>query len=166
MRGRIFTIIIAALTLLCSLELLRASFAAYTWGKFTLFDYGVYSNMFWNSGRGDFFRMLLDRSYLKTHLSFTLALLGPLYRLWDHPFLLSLLQWIFLMGGAAVLGLSLRRRVRGELIAALLFFTIAYPYSQSVLLSEFHGVSLYLLLVPLLYVCLVHRRPWCGFPSC
>ena len=32
--------------------LAHAGFSAFTWNKFTLFDYGVYTNMIWNSGHG------------------------------------------------------------------------------------------------------------------
>lgn len=165
MRGKIVTGALGLFSALCALELLRASFAAFTWGKFTLFDYGVYTNMIWNSGQGDFFRVLLDRSYLTTHLSFTLVLLGPLYRLWNHPFLLAFLQWLMLMAGGAVLGAVLYRRgIRMEVTAALFFFYTAYPYSQSVVLSEFHGVSLYLFLLPLLYAFLSLRKGLAWIP--
>jgi len=163
--GRTLGVILCLAAAGCLAALLHASFAAFTWGKFTLFDYGIYTNMIWNSGRGDLFRVLVDRSYLSTHLSFTLALLGPLFRVWDHPFLLALLQWLCLVAGTSILGLTLHRRGAGMgPVAALVFFFAAHPYCQSVVLSEFHGVSLYLVLVPLLYAFLVFRRSVAWIP--
>ncbi len=146
--------------------LLHAGVCAFTWCKFTMFDYGVYTNMIWNSGRGDLFLCLIDRSYLGTHLSFTLALLGPLFRVWDHPFLLWLIQWIFLAGGTAILArTAFRLGMRPPITAAIVVFFAGYHFTQQAALSEFHGVSLYLILVPWLYYCLRLRRsliwlPW------
>jgi len=160
-----FGVVLLLAAAACLAALLHGSFAAFTWGKFTLFDYGVYTNMIWNSGRGELFRVLVDRTYLDTHLSFTLALLGPLFRVWDHPFLPALLQWLCLAAGAGILGAAAYRRGAGRgTAAALVFFFVAYPYSQSVVLSEFHGVCLYLVLVPLLYAFLVFRRALAWIP--
>jgi hypothetical protein len=144
---------------------LHAGFCAFTWRKFTLFDYGVYTNMIWNSGHGAPFRCLVDRSYLATHLSFTLALLGPLFRIWDHPFLLWTAQWLFLVSGTALLAAAaVRLRVPTVQAAAVAVFFAGYHYTQQVLLSEFHGVSLYLLLIPWLYHCLRFNRPMAWLP--
>ena len=146
--------------------LVHAGVSAFTWNKFTLFDYGVYTNMIWNSGHGRPFECLVDRTYLATHLSFTLALLGPLFRLWDHPFLLWILQWGFLAGGTALLmRTACRLRIPAALILAIAVFYTGYHFTQQTLLSEFHGVSLLLLLVPWLYHNLVFSRrqvwlPW------
>ncbi len=146
--------------------LAHAGFSAFTWNKFTLFDYGVYTNMIWNSGHGRPFACLADRSYLATHLSFTLALLGPFFRLWDHPFLLWTLQWGFLAGGSALLMRTASRLgVAAPLTMAIAVFFAGYHFTQQTLLSEFHGVSLLLLLVPWLYHSLVFGRrmvwlPW------
>lgn len=155
----------STLGLLTAAVLLYASYAALTWGKFQLYDYGIYTNMIWNSGHGQLFRVMMDRTYLTTHLSFTLALLGPLYRLWDHPFLLSLLQWLMLMAGALIVwSIARKERLRADVTAALLFFYVAYPYAQSVQLSEFHGVCFYLFLVPWLYYCMAYRKSMVWIP--
>jgi len=137
---------------LLALGLLWSGFCAFTWRKFGLFDYGVYTNMIWNSGHGQLFRCLLDRTYLATHLSFSLALLGPLFYLWDHPFMLWVAQWLMLISGALILlrG-ALRAHVPAFLAWAIVLFLFGYHLNQQVLLSEFHGVSAYLLLVPWLY---------------
>lgn len=148
------------------LGLLHAGFCAFTWRKFVMFDYGVYTNMIWNSGHGAPFRCLVDRSYLATHLSFTLALLGPLFRLWDHPFLLWTVQWCGLAIGTVLLArTALRLHVPSVQVAALAVFFVGYHYTQRTMLSEFHGVTLYLVLVPWFYYCLrLNRRmvwlPW------
>jgi uncharacterized membrane protein len=144
---------------LAAAHILYSAFCAFTWSKFVLFDYGVYTNMIWNSGHGRLFRMLVDDSYLRTHLSFTLALLGPLFRIWNHPFLLALLQWLFFIGGIAILWRLLARfRAPAELTAALILLAALHPFQQRVLLSEFHGVALYLFLIPWLYYCLRSRK--------
>lgn len=141
-------------------------FSAFTWNKFTLFDYGVYTNMVWNSGHGRLFACLVDRNYLATHLSFTLALLGPFFRLWDHPFLLWMLQWAFLAGGTALLArTAFRLGVAAPLALSIAVFYAGYHFTQQTLLSEFHGVSLLFLLIPWLYHCLKFNRrmvwlPW------
>ena len=145
--------------------LAHAGFCAFTWRKFTMFDYGVYTNMIWNSGHGHLFRCLLDQSYLATHLSFTLALLGPLFFAWDHPFLPWTAQWFFLAGGVALLSrTAVRLRVPPPVVAAIAVFFVGYHYTQQAVLSEFHGVGLYLLLVPWLYHCLRFNRRWVGLP--
>ncbi|HQK43658.1 MAG TPA: DUF2079 domain-containing protein [Kiritimatiellia bacterium] len=150
---------------LLALGLLWSGFCAFTWRKFGLFDYGVYTNMIWNSGHGQLFRCLLDRTYLATHLSFSLALLGPLFYLWDHPFLLWVAQWLMLISGALILlrG-ALRAHVPAFLAWAIVLFLFGYHLNQQVLLSEFHGVSAYLLLVPWLYYCLRFQRRWVWLP--
>jgi uncharacterized membrane protein len=154
-----------ALVVLLLAFLAHAGFCAFTWRKFAMFDYGVYTNMIWNSGHGHLFCCLLDRSYLATHLSFTLALLGPLYLIWDHPFLLWTVQWCFLAGGAALLArTAVRLRVPYPVAAAIAVFLVGYHFTQRVQLSEFHGVSLYLLLVPWLYHCLRCNRRWVWAP--
>ena len=138
---------------------LFAAFCAFTWFKFALFDYGIYTNMIWNSGRGRLFLVLTTRSYLKTHLSFSLALLGPLYYIWDHPFLLSVAQWLMLLAGAACAALAgFRRKLAPCLVMSILLLYVAYPLTQSVMLCEFHGVAGYLLLIPWLYYCLSFKR--------
>jgi uncharacterized membrane protein len=146
------------LILLAALLILHASFCAFTSGKFTLTDYGKYTNMLWNCGHGAPFRMLVFHSYLQTHVSFTLALLGPAFRLWDHPFLPAVLQWLAALGGVCILGATGRRLGLSSVTSSILALSfLINPFTQSVLLSEFHGVSLYLLLVPWLFAALRFR---------
>jgi len=148
--------------LLCGLAavgLLRSAYAAFTWQNFHFLDYGGYTNWIWNTAHGAPFKVLVDRSYLEMHLSFTVALLAPFFRAWDHPFLLSLLQWVMLMGGCAIVARTGRRQgLATQGIAALVLFFVAYPFTQSALLAEFHGVSLYFLLMPWLYNWILFRR--------
>ena len=93
---RALTAAAAALCAAAAAALLYSAYCAFSWGKFPLYDYVIYTNMLWNSGHGRLFRMLVDQSYLRVHLSFTLALIGPLFRIWDHPFLPALVQWLAL----------------------------------------------------------------------
>lgn len=159
--GRIFfTAAIAAAAGLFLVGLLYGLYCAYTNFKFGASpDYARYTNMIWNSGHGRPFLYGLTESYLQVHLSFTLGLLGFLYHLWDHPFLLALVQWSCLAGGGVLLLLASRKlKVPGILVASLLLYWTAYHFTQSVVLCEFHGVCLYLLLIPALYYCLVACR--------
>lgn len=145
--------------------ILWGAYCALTWGKFTFLDYGLYTQMVWNCGHGRWFQVLLDRSYLELHLSFTLALLGPLFRVWDHVFLLSLVQWLAAAAGVALLSAAVGRARRSAWAAAgTALLLLAHPYTQSVLLSEFHGIGLYLLLLPWLYVTLATARAWTWLP--
>jgi hypothetical protein len=145
--------------------LLYSCYCAFTNLRFTATDYGKYLNMIWNCGHGRPFRAFVDHSYLETHLSFSLALLGPFFRVWDHPFLLSALQWMGLAGGAAISGATLRRAgVAPAVTAAFVFFYVANPFTQRIALSEFHGVAMYLLLVPWLVRQLVFARRSVAWP--
>lgn len=142
-----------------------AAYSAFTSFKFTLTDYGRYVNTVWNSGHGHPYRLLTQYSYLNTHLSFTLLLLAPVFLAWDHPFALWLAQWLMTLAGLGIMWrAATRHRIPGEITAAFLLFYLASPYTQSVLLSEFHGVGLYLLLLPWLYYCLAFRRGMVWLP--
>lgn len=138
--------------------LLRASRAAFSWQNFHFLDYGGYTNMLWNTAHGRPFTVLVDMSYLQAHLSFSLALLAPLFRLWDHPFLLAATQWACLVAGVAIVWrIGVRSGLPAGLRAALVLFFVGYPFTQSVTLSEFHGVGVYVLLLPWLYYALRFR---------
>ena len=155
----------SALCILAAATLLRSAYSGFAWGKFDLFDYGIYTNMVWNCGRGQLFRFLMDQSYLRVHLSFTLALLGPLFYIWDHPFLLSLLQWLMLLGGGTIAWMAGRRHgLPMPASLAVACFLLLYPFTQTVILCEFHGVGLYLLLLPWLYYCLSTKSNWAWLP--
>lgn len=162
---RTFIAAVATVAAAAALDLLYAAFCAFTWYRYILTDYGNYTNMIWNSGHGAWFRYLVDRSYLVYHLSFSLALLGPLFRIWDHPFLLAVVQWLILVAGAGTLLAAMHRmRMAPEMRVALLLFFTGYVFTQQVMLSEFHGTATYFLLVPLLYCGLVFRSRWAWIP--
>ncbi|MHB8834139.1 MAG: DUF2079 domain-containing protein [Candidatus Methylomirabilia bacterium] len=128
-------------------------------------DFGIYTNFIWNSAHGAPFKYLVDQNYLSTHLSFTLLLLAPLFRLWDHVFVLIAVQWSLpLLGGAIVFATAARLGLGLPLRAALASLFVAYPYAQSPVLYTFHGVCLYFLLVPWLYHCLRFSRKWLWLP--
>lgn len=151
---KILTVIFTTLAVFAATNLLYSAWCAFTWGKFTLFDYGIYTNMIWNSGHGEPFKILVNDSYLSTHLSFTLALIGPFFHVWDHPFLLSFLQWLMMVAGGIIILITARKsNVPAVVVAALLFFFLGYRLTQGVMLSEFHTVGAYFLLVPWLYYC-------------
>jgi len=156
---RLGTAILMVLFTLISGHLLYSAWCALTWGKFTLNDYGIYTNMIWDSGHANWFRYLVDNNYLSTHLSFSLALLDPLFYLWDNPFLLSLLQWLMMVSGAVFLALILKKsKSPFWAIAAVLIFIAGYKYTQSILLNQFHGVAVYMLLLPWLYYTCIYAK--------
>lgn len=145
--------------------LLFGAYSTFTHTKWAIYDYGVYTNMIYNTGRGDWFRFLVDRNYLHVHLSFSLALLGPLFRVWDSPLVLMVAQWAAFCGGCLCVLLACRRHglSRVVILAVLVVYTL-WPFTQSVLLSSFHGVSMYLLLVPWLYYAGSFSRHWTPLP--
>lgn len=155
-----------ALLLLCiTLAYILAAYSAFTSFKFTLTDYGRYVNTVWNSAHGHPYRLLTQYSYLNTHLSFTLFLLAPVFLIWNHPFALWSAQLLMTLAGLGIMWRAAARHgIPGEVTAALLLFYLASPYTQSVLLSEFHGVGLYFLLLPWLYYCLAFRRGMVWLP--
>ena len=159
---------LATACVVVALELLGARFCGFTNFKDgTSGDYARYTNMIWNCGHGRPFLNSMDQSYLQVHLSFTLALLGPLFWIVDHPFLLGFLQWLLLVAGGVLLMLTARRlTLSWHFVLGLIFFWVAYRFSQSVVLCEFHGVCTYFVLIPFLYYCLVWRKNWVWLPFC
>ena len=166
---RLHRAITVSALVLCVLALfyeLRGVYCAFMWHKFGA-DHGLYTNMIWNTLHGAPFRMVMDRSYLIKHLSFSLALLGPLFCLWDHPFLLSVVQWaMVVVGGLIIVESGRHDRVPWPLLATVALLFTAYPLTQSVVLVEFHGVGTYPLLVPWLYACLKRRPNLAWIPLC
>lgn len=150
-----------------ALAVLYSSFCAFTNWKFgTSGDYIRYTNMIWNTGRGEWFRYAVGtQSYLRVHLSFTLGLLGPLFYIWDHPFLLSLVQWLMIGAGGILLVLAGRRQaIPSPLLGAVAVFWFGYHFMQAVQLCEFHSTAGYLLFLPWIYYTLVHSRRYVWIP--
>lgn len=147
--------------------LLYSSWCAFTNWKFgTSGDYIRYTNMIWNSAHGDWFSYAVGtQTYLRVHLSFTLALLGPLFFLWDHPFLLSVVQLVIICAGGAILLITGHRLgIAGPLLGAIAVFWLGYHFTQAVQLCEFHSTAVYYLLLPWIYACLRFRRGWVWLP--
>lgn len=153
--------ILIGLALFFAFAILYSSFCAFTNWKFgTSGDYIRYTNMIWNTGRGNWFQYAVGtQSYLWVHLSFTLGLLGPLFYIWDHPFLLAAVQWIAIATGAALLVLAGRKqKISPHLLGALAVFWFGYPFTQSVQLCEFHSTAGYMLFLPWIYYALIRNR--------
>lgn len=160
-----FIAIITLLITCTALAYLFTAFSALTSFKFTLTDYGRYINTIWNCAHGHPFRLLTEYSYLNTHLSFTLFLLAPAFLIWDHPFSLWAAQWLLTLFGLFIIWrAALCRQIPGVVTAAFLLFYFANPFTQCVLLSEFHGVNLYLFLIPWLYYCLAFQKRMTWLP--
>lgn len=141
------------------------------WCSFTSFrcgvsaDYHRYSTTVWNCGHGSLYEVAPSRTYLTSHLSYSLALLGPLFRVFDHPFMLAGVQWTFLVLGGFFLALIGRREGADALVtAAVVVFYFGYSFAHKVLLCEFHGIAAFLLLVPWLCYCLQNRSHFALVP--
>lgn len=147
--------------------LLYASVCAFTHYKFgTSGDYIRYTNMIWNTGYGEWFRYWAgESSYLRTHLSFTLGLIGPLFRVWDDPFLLSVLQWVLILAGGGFLLMAGRRvGVPPLILGAVALFWVSYHFTQALQLCEFHSTVGYMFFLPWLYWTLCGARRWAWIP--
>ncbi len=154
----IITICIMGIILFAA-SILHAALSAFYSRNFLMSDYGVYTNTIWNLSRFNGFSFLIDHSYLKTHLSFSLVLLAPVFWLFNSPLTLIFIQWSFMIAGAAfILKLAKKINVHYTLSFPVALMFIAYPFMQSTMLSEFHGVSLYLLLIPWLIYALETRK--------
>lgn len=145
--------------------LIYGNLCAFTWGRYMYKDYGKYLNLLWNTVHGRFLRHSVNESFLSSHLGFTIALFSPFFLIWDHPFLLSILQWTILVFGVFVIWrcmvfLGLDPLFRSSII----FFYISNPFTQSVLLCEPHTVGLYLLFFPILYYFLLKYRNYIWLP--
>ena len=159
-------VVLAAAAVFVAARLLFAAFCLFTHYRFAIcdYDYTTYLNTIWNTGHGRPFEFQ-DGSYLGIHLSFSLALLAPFFHIWDHPFLLSVMQWLLILGGALALGLTARRfRLPLSFILPLLFLYLANHFTQTIQLCEFHGVTGYLLLVPFAYYTLVFSKRFAWLP--
>lgn len=162
---RLFVWVAALLSIATAYGLLHSVFCFYMHGRFKLLDYGIYTNMIWNCGHGEPFKFLVDHSYLKTHLSFTLALLGPVFRVWDSPLLLMVIQWLSVCGGAIILYRTARKcSIPADMALAVMFFFLGYRFTQSALMYEFHGVILLMFLVPWLYYCCSFQKKMAFLP--
>ena len=157
--------VLLALAAAFLLHQLYSGWCAMTWFKHHQGDYGNYVNMLWNTAHGQPFRMNVDENYLTVHLSFTLARLSVFYHVWNHPFLLALLQWLMVAAGAAIVWAAARRRgVAPPVAAALVLYFCGYFFTQRVLLSDFHTVATYYLLFPWLYYTMAFRKSWAWLP--
>lgn len=160
-----FQILLLIISLVFAGHLLYSAFSAFSWQNFLMSDYGVYTNTLYNLSHGDGFKFNVDNNYLRTHLSFSLILLAPLMRLWGSVYLLIIVQWFFLIGGAVILNrIMTRLQIPGLFQSSLLLVWCTYPFTQTVLLYEFHGVAGYLLLIPWLLHCLLFNKPMVFVP--
>lgn len=146
--------------------LLYAGYCAFTQFKFSLLDYDYvnYTNMIWNTAHGHGFDCM-GSSYLSRHLSFTLALIAPVFWITQHGFALSFIQWMIIVGGVLVtVRAAAKHKLPAPLIVSIALFGIGYHFTQRAHLDEFHGVSLYLLLFPWIYYTCAHARRWAWLP--
>lgn len=145
--------------------LLWSSYCAFTHGLFgEMMDYIVYSNMMWNSAHGRFFEYF-GGSYLRHHLSYLLIPLSLIYHAWDHPFVLSILQWALIAAGAFFTQRFARQSgMPAPWPGVMALYGVLHHFPQQVQLSEFHGVACYFVLYPLLSIGASKSRWWTILP--
>lgn len=107
-------------------------------------DYGLYDNTIWNvaNGRG-FHTSVYGISYLAIHFSPILALVAPLYWVWDTPMWPIIVQCGALAASGILLAMLARHlQVRPVVTLALLATYFFELLAQRVYLVEFHTVAI------------------------
>ncbi len=127
-------------------------------------DLGNMEQTVWNVTRGNGF-VLTDPmgnrtiSRLAVHADFLLILIAPLYRLWQDPRMLILIQAVVIaMGAIPVYWLAIR--YIGNRNTAFIFAAtyLLYPPLQRMVLHDFHAVALSLALLLYAYWFMEERR--------
>lgn len=122
----------------------------------------------WNTIHGNFFSLsskgkLLSR--LTIHADFILALLSPLYLLWDNVRFLLVIQSFFLALGAIPVYLLSLHTVKNKIVSFVLVFVyLLNPGMQWTNMYDFHGIALAIpLLLFTFYFAVTKRWGWYVF---
>jgi uncharacterized membrane protein len=133
-------------------------------------DLGYFDQAIWTTSRGQPLRLTIydlnlaipeHPSFLAYHVELLLALLAPLYWLWDDVRALLVLQPIVL-AAAAVPAYLLGRHVLGSAWAGLAIglLVLLHPTVQAAPLNDFHTVAFAPLLLLLALLALAQRHWW------
>lgn len=125
----------------------------------TGWDLGLYDQDVWNFSR---FRNAISTvkpeqggrmPALGDHLEFSLALLAPLYWIWNSPYCLLVFQVLCYIGGAIGLFCLARLKLRNKILTILVpVIFLAFEGTQRALDFDFHTLSLVALLLPWWFV--------------
>jgi len=126
--------------LLTSTTLYSAVFITVTLYKFYQLHYhiqdlGIYSQIVWNTSRGDLFQNTIDTpNFLGRHANFILLFFALLYKIFNQQIFLLVIQTLWLAAGAIPVYLIAMHFLRSHNIALL--FSVSY-----LLYAPLHGVN-------------------------
>jgi uncharacterized membrane protein len=127
-------------------------------------DLGNMEQTVWNVVQGNGFTLTDPMgtqtiSRLAVHADFLLIVIAPLYRLWQDPRLLIVLQVVIVAAGAIPVYLLAKRHI-GKHHTALLFAAmyLLYPPLQRMVLHDFHAVALSMSLLLFAYWFMEEKR--------
>lgn len=137
-----------------------------TYHSFT-YDLGIISQVLWNTSHGRFFETSLG-TYLDTelvgnqlgnHVYPILLVLAPVYRIWQDPRMLLVLQSLTLGLAAIPLYWIVRRKLKSVWLQRLLIVSyLLYPAIGFMNLFDFHTIALSVPLVFVAYWALIEER--------
>lgn len=120
-----------------------ASLSKYYFFLYNSLDLGIFNNTLWHTSQGSLFTSSIHPpSYLGDHFAPLLILIAPLYYLISHPYILIVIQTIFLSVSAIPFYLIARRYVSRPWQILLVLAWLFNPFIGSLSLFEFHIVSL------------------------
>lgn len=125
-------------------------------------DLGIYSQVFYNSAHGDLFSFSIHpHNYLGDHFELFILALLPMYRLFQHPVALIVLQAIGLGLGAWPLYLIARRWLPRHWSLGITGAYLLNPVVWNMALFEFHILPFAIpLILAMYYTYLTNRLGW------
>ena len=126
------------------------------------YDLGIYSNSLWHTIHGEwFFDSVKNEHLLGDHFAPILIVFAQLYRLWESPVWLLMVQTLALGLGGIALGL-ITHRLKGSSVTVLvlLLLYVSNPYLHSIAALDFHPISLAIPVFLWLLYCLDTERYW------
>ncbi len=134
-------------------------FYFFTGGRY---DLAVYSNSLWHTIHGEwFFDSVNNDHLLGDHFAPILIVFAQLYRLWESPVWLLMVQTLALGLGGIALGLITHRLTGSSVtVLVLLLLYVSNPYLHSIAGLSFHPISLAIPVFLWLLYCLDTERYW------
>src|SRR3972149_4893959 len=87
-----------------------------------IFDLGYYDQLIWLYGRGIFYTSVLEAHPWVDHFTPSLALLSPLFIIWDSPIILLIFQSVFIcLGSYPIYKLALKKLKRNDTALVISF---------------------------------------------
>lgn len=158
-------LVCVGLVLLYGVSASALAFIQYSRFGYTHLDLAIFSQVVWNTSRGQLFAMSIHpQRYLGDHVELLLLPISLIYRLWEDPRTLLLLQAIVVTSAAAPIYLFAKEYFthfqvmqRPKVLALVIVWIFLFnPNTVNVLLSEFHILPFFL--VPLFWAYLFSLR--------